>query len=317
MIQVKNVEFDERFDSGDAVIFPINDTLGIFYLWGMVLNGNLLPGELRFIRDEQGERRCILPKQHISVPEKMQGKYRFPYEREEEALVRLLNGFPIPQQFISIDNILALLRGEDTLKYHSSNNKLLERLLKTFPDSRFSEVGSTNVGLSSATSDIDIYVFYDYERVMSGLRENLEEFGLKINEDVFMHEVSRHSNEYGFTNEKSKKICYRKLSGLEFQSRRVTFFDARQNPVFERLFNPNCLEQITVDGRVIDSSFSGHHTVFYDIENRDRYSLVLLRRKFQKGKRYILEEGDFVKASGRLVHRDPSLIIVDDLTLTL
>lgn len=317
MIQVENVEFDERFDSGDAVLVSLNDTISIFYLLGPILNGEFLPGELQFVKDKQGNRRCLFPKQHKSALPEIEGSYRRPNEREKSNLTHFLNGFSPPWQIISAENILGLLKGTDTFRYHAKDYEFVKRLLQEFPDARFAEVGSSNVGLDSRSSDLDIYVYNDYERVMLNLRKDPERFGLTINKTVFREDISRHSAEYGFSEQKAEKICHHKLSGLEFMGRELAFFDARENPVFKKLFNPNCSEPITIEGKVIAASFAGHHTVSYDIKKREKYSVILLRRKFQKGKRYILEKGDFAKLSGKLVHRDPNLIITDDLSLTL
>lgn len=67
---------------------------------------------------------------------------------------------------------MCVMSGRNTFEHNSKKYEFAEKLLKEFPNTRFAEVGSSNIGLSSAKSDIDIYVYDNYGEVANRLRDS-------------------------------------------------------------------------------------------------------------------------------------------------
>lgn len=314
MIEVRDVGFSGEFDPGDGVVTRFNEGIGIFYTHGFVLNGAYLVGELRFMKDSGGSYHLTSLEQHDAVPEEVYGSYR-QLGRGEDICRHLLNGFTPSWQLATIDDVICVLRGRDTFRYNRGRCKFERRLSEEFPNVRFGEIGSSNVGLNSNESDIDIFIYDGYDGVIDRLRADLGGFGLVSDEQLFRRAMERHQTQYDLSREEAERICSFKLEGIVFESRRAGFFDASNNSVFRWVLQPNCSEHASMTGEVVDASLGGHHVVSYDIEGDRRYSIVLVRGIFKREKRHIVKNGTLVDVSGTLVHRNPDVIIVEDLRM--
>jgi len=311
MIEVREIKFTKEFKRGDGLVVLIDNQISIFYAEGIILNDKYLVGKKRFVKNSNGNRKLSSLEQHQNIPEKIYGNYSFHRKKPSSNL----NGINISTDVININNVLCILKGENTFRYNSKRYGFAKKLLLNFPEIDFSEIGSSNVGLSSSSSDIDIYVPTNYERVVNSIRRNPAQFELSINPHIFAENLTKHHHQYVFSLEESEKICRRKLSGLEFKRIKTSFFDAKPNPLLLNIFNPNCDEKIKTTGVVKEDSFAGHGLPFYDIENIDKYSIALVRGIFKKEKSYVLKKGDSVELEGRLIHRNPNIVIAKSLNL--
>jgi len=311
MIKVRDIKFTKEFKRGDGLVVLIDNQISIFYGEGIILNDKYLVGKKRFVKNANGNLKLSSLEQHKNIPEKIYGSYSFYRKKPSSSL----NGINISTDVININNILCILKGENTFRYNSKKYGFAKKLLLNFPKVDFSEIASSNVGLNSSNSDIDIYVPTNYERVVNNIRRDITQFELNINPYVFAKSITRHCCQYGFSLEESEKICGRKLSGLEFKGIKTSFFDAKPNPILLNIFNPNCDEKIRTTGVVKEDSFAGHALPFYNIENTDKYSIALIRGIFKKEKRYVLKKGDSVELEGRLIHRGPNIVIAKALNL--
>lgn len=313
-IRVENVGFSKKYRHGDGVFTFIDGRISIVYSEGIIVNDEYLIGKLRFVMDEKGSHELVSLEQHRNPKKEIFGRYsHLPVEKESYCV---LNGLPLAWQAININDIICSLSGEDTFKYNSRTCNYSRMLLEAFPGTSFAEVGSSNVGLSSPNSDIDIFIRSNFDNVIDELRKRPKDYGLAINRGSFARDVAQHCSQYGFSEQEAKRVCHAKLSGLEFAGREINFFDATENPILRWLFQPNCSRQIRVNGKIEDDSFAGHCVVSYDVGNGNKYSVGLVRGIFPKGKRYVVRKGDFVQVEGKLVHTDPNVVIAEDLILT-
>ena len=316
MIHVEDSKFSDQFNPGDGIVTWIGNRMAIFYSQGITINSRYLVGKFRFIKDKIGNREFTSSEQHKDIPEAVYGQYRDLTEEERSESCCSLNGVSLPWEIIRIDDLMCVMSGRNTFEHNSKKYEFAEKLLKEFPNTRFAEVGSSNIGLSSAKSDIDIYVYDNYGKVANRLRETPERFGLCINQYLFGRDVERHRTQYGFSQEEAERICHIKQSGLEFEGRGISFFDASKNPDLELVFQPNCSERVEIEGEVENDVFAGHYFVCYGVRGNERYSIALVRGVFGKEKRYVLKKEDGLKLEGRLVRKHPNVIIADDLYLT-
>ncbi len=316
MIVVENVSFSTIIRMGDGVVAKFGDCMGIFYSEGVIINGKYIIGILRFVKDNIGNRSLISLEQHRNAPEVVYGRYRKLKGKEKNVNSCILNGISLPWSILRKEDVICILKGTDTFSFNCLKYKFAQELKKKYPNVNFAEVGSSNVGLNLKQSDIDIFIYNNYKKTIDYLYKNIKELDLKINRTIFNEDLIKHKKQYYFSHEKAKKICYYKLSGLEYKGKTINFIDARNNPVIKYIFKPNHSKKIIVNGIVVDNTYNGHHMVSYDIREKEVYSIVLVRGIFKKQKRGILEKGDSVNVEGIKIHKDPNVIIAEDLNLT-
>jgi len=300
----RDIRFCKRTECGDAVVANEGENIKIFYSTGIVVDKKYLVGNYRFIKDPKGKRRMGLLEQHSEIPPAIRGNYR----KIEQDYIKGSFQF----DFLESEKIIRILRGIDTFRFNSQQGGFEKMLAREFPGVDFSEIGSSNVGLNSENSDIDIYIGNDYLEVLSAIKESPERFGFRINQDKFREEVKKHSTDYGLSDYDSKAICLKKLAGLEYKGKPIEFFDNKRNPSLLRMFQINDPSNFEGSGEISVDDFAGHSYATYGIETT---RFILLRGFYKKEKRHILKVGDKVKVKGKTVNPNQELVIAEDIII--
>jgi hypothetical protein len=312
MTKVRDIEYPDRFSPGDAAIVNLNGDFGVFYLLGVLLDKKYLAGELRFVKDKQGELNMYCLEQHKGFPEKAYGRYS-----KVKSIQRCnLNSVSLPFSLLKLDQVVCILRARDTFCFRIERDIFTKEIRELFPNYDLGIVGSSNVGLDSNNSDLDIYVYSGKnDGIFKSIRDNPGQFGLKFNLDSIHQEMIKLIIDYGFTEHRAKEICEDKLCGLEYMGQVIHFYGAEYNPFFKYLFSPNCNEKANLVGEVSDASFSGHFLPTYKATGEQEFSFALLRGMFRKKKRYVVRIGDKLKVKGNLINKDPKIILAQDLVM--
>lgn len=311
MINIRRLEYHKSILPGDALIIKNNGLVSIFYSYGIVLNDKFFPGTLRFNKSSYGVHNITSLAHHGIFSEEVYGTYEKNISNNNLAFD--LNFEGNTWQIASLEDVLAVLNGKNTFNKRASEETFYHKLATKFQEINFSEVGSSNVGLYGNDSDRDIYVMNNYDILVNYLKNNLEEFGLRINKKLFNEEIKILRSQYCFSRERAEEICSNKLAGLELDGCEINFFDARINPIIKYVFNPNDFSNIKLEGIVVNDEFKGHYVVSYDVKSDLLYSVAFIRKHFQKKKSYVLKKDDTVEIIGVQVNKTPNVIVAKDL----
>lgn len=303
MVNRTNVKFSDEAVCGDAVITDENGKIKIFYSAGIILGEEYLVGKFRFIRDDSGDRKMKPLKQHPNASE-FYGNYK------KIEPIKKKRGFPL--DLLNMGNLIGVLKGRDTFEFHAQRNSFEKILAREFPGIIFSEVGSSNVGLNCPKSDIDIYVQDDYRNVTKSIMESHKKYGFELNRGKLEVEVARHRADYGLSDCDARKICRKKLSGLEFAGRVVEFFDNKINPSLVHMFQEKVYSPFIEEGKITEDNFSGHSFVTYGLRST---TIILLRGLYKKKKRHVVAVGDNVRVTGNLINLNPNVVLAEDMTI--